>query len=132
MSGRPDFDTYFLGIAKAVAARGDCRRRQIGAVIVDREKRIAGTGYNGSPSGGPSCLKGECPRGLLTPEEVPHDSSYDTGPGICHALHAEMNALLHTDRSRLAGATIYVTARPCDGCRKIIAGTKIERTVYRP
>jgi dCMP deaminase len=60
---RPDWDGYFLGIASAVAARADCTRRQVGAVIV-KGNRIVSTGYNGAPSGLPGCLTdGRCPRG---------------------------------------------------------------------
>lgn len=148
---RPSWDDYFMSIAWVVAARGDCTRRVVGAVIVDKERRIASTGYNGAPSGGPSCLAGECPRGKhyetgnelmfgeplcacgeLWPcfQAVTPGSSYDTGPGACVALHAEQNAILYADRNRLEGATIYITATPCDGCRKLIAGTKIERVVW--
>lgn len=60
---RPDWDAYGLGVAAAVAVRGDCTRRQVGAVILDTRHRLAGAGYNGSYPGGPSCLEGDCPRG---------------------------------------------------------------------
>lgn len=46
-TARPDWDTYFLGVADAVAVRADCRRRQVGAVIVSEDRRIISTGYNG-------------------------------------------------------------------------------------
>src|SRR5260221_13325879 len=61
---RPSWDDYFLGIAWAVARRADCRRRQIGGVIVDKDRRIASTGYNGAPWGEGSCTAAGCPRGL--------------------------------------------------------------------
>lgn len=62
---RPNWDGYFLGVAEAVAVRADCTRRRIGAVIVDPDRRIVSTGYNGAPSGQPGCLSaGACPRGL--------------------------------------------------------------------
>lgn len=60
---RPDWDTWALGIASAVAARGDCTRRQVGAVILGADHRIVACGYNGGRPGGPSCLAGDCPRG---------------------------------------------------------------------
>lgn len=63
---RPSWDDYFVTIARAVAARSDCRRRQVGAVLVDESHRIVGTGYTGAPSGHPGCLEGACPRGLLS------------------------------------------------------------------
>lgn len=61
---RPDWDTYFLGIAEAVALRADCTRRRIGALIVDADRRIISAGYNGAPPGKPGCLSANaCPRG---------------------------------------------------------------------
>lgn len=63
MGTRPDWSEYALGVAEAVAVRGDCTRRKVGAVILDANHRLAGAGYNGSYPGGPSCLDGACPRG---------------------------------------------------------------------
>lgn len=60
---RPSWDEYGLGIAKAVSVRGDCTRRQVGAVILDKDHRIVGGGYNGTVAGRPGCLEGACPRG---------------------------------------------------------------------
>jgi len=121
---RPDWDQYFLGIARAVAARADCRRVQIGCVIVGTDKRIVATGYNGSPPGGLSCLAGECPRALSdTPTLTPDYAN-------CIALHAEQNAIAYADRTRTAGGTMYLSAsKPCDMCSKLIAAAGIERVV---
>lgn len=125
---RPSKREWAFIAALAVSTRGECTRRRVGAVIVDRNGRIAGAGYNGSEPGGPSCLKGECPRGL---SGVLPGSQYDTGPGACHAVHAELNALLDvSDRNRLDGATLYVTAEPCDGCLKILRTTGIAVIAY--
>lgn len=123
---RPDWSEYFLGIARAVAARADCRRAQHGAVIVDRERRIISTGYNGSPPGGDSCLAGKCPRGLLSSEEIAHLSPDYSN---CIALHAEMNAIAYAGRDT-RGATIYITGPPCDMCSKLIAAAGIRDIVY--
>lgn len=60
---RPDWHEYGLNLARAAAARGDCTRRQVGAVILDAQHRVVSVGYNGSYPGGPSCLEGQCPRG---------------------------------------------------------------------
>lgn len=126
---RPDWDTYFLQIAEAVATRANCTRRQCGAVIVDAGHRIMGTGYNGAPSGMDGCLEGACPRGRL--DAVPHGAPYDDpdSDGYCSAIHAEMNALLWVGRD-VRGCIIYVTSDPCPGCLKHAAGAGIERIVY--
>lgn len=154
---RPDWATYFLGIASAVSARGDCTRRQVGAVLVDPVNHdIVDTGYNGPPPGVPGCLSaGACPRGrhyrTLAPgcapagdlfgkmcacgndwpceEAVPQGSSYDTGPGMCIALHAEQNAVIRAGR-RARGAVMYLTTEPCDGCWKLIRGAGVMRVIW--
>lgn len=123
---RPDWSAYFLGVARAVAVRGDCSRKQVGAVIVDSDHRIIATGYNGTAPGGLSCLAGHCPRARAGVEP---GSSYDTGPGACIATHAEANALLFA-RTSVKYATLYVTAEPCDGCRKLISAAGIEMINY--
>jgi dCMP deaminase len=150
---RPSFQRYFLDIAEAAARRADCTRRRIGAVLVDTDRRIISTGYNGAPSGVPGCLSaGACPRGrhYRTGERgevadlfakcacgdpwpcvssVEHGSSYDTGAGSCIAIHAEQNAILYA-RASLVGATMYVTDEPCDGCRRLMHAARICDVVY--
>ena len=99
---RPGWDEYFVNIARAVAERSDCRRRKVGAVLVDTGRRIVGTGYTGAPSGHPGCLEGACPRGLLSYDEVKEFSAYDSGPGRCISVHAEANALLARNHGVIA------------------------------
>jgi dCMP deaminase len=128
---RPGWDEYFTGIVTAVAARADCRRGRYGAVIV-RNNRIVSTGYNGSVPGGPSCLAGFCPRGLQSKVERPSDHgnpAYDSYAD-CISLHAEQNAIAFADVHDTVGATIYISAKPCDMCAKLIAAAGITRTVY--
>lgn len=125
---RPSWDEYFLGIAQAVAARADCTRAKHGAVIV-KHNRIVATGYNGAPAGQPGCLTyGACPRGQKSYEELPTRAGDYSD---CIAVHAEANALLYADRDRCEGATIYITGAPCAGCKKLILGAGIVRTVYQ-
>lgn len=125
MSGRPEWHTYFLDVAAAVAQRADCSRSKVGAVLVDSTHRIRGTGYNGSSPGGPSCLAGECPRGLKGYDEVPHGTSYDTSEGACIAIHAELNLMLYTAPEEREGAKVYLTREPCDACFRILKGSGI-------
>jgi dCMP deaminase len=126
--GRPSKAEWAMIQALAVSTRGECTRRRVGAVVIDRRGRLAGAGYNGSEPGGPSCLKGECPRAL---SGVLPGSSYDTGPGACEAVHAELNAVLDvSDANRLEGARLFVTAEPCDGCLKILRTKPLREIVY--
>ena len=124
---RPDWDEYFLGIATAVAARADCSRRQIGAILVNKHHRHRGSGYNGGPPKGLSCLKGECPRGQ---SDVPLGSSYDTGAGVCVAIHAEQNLIMDTTMEERLDGTVYITDAPCDGCFRMLTGSGVIRVVW--
>lgn len=123
---RPDWTTYFNNLAREVATRGDCRRRQVGAVIVGLDHEVIAIGYNGAERGGPSCLAGDCPRAF---SDVEPGSSYDTGPGACIAMHAEHNAILEVGRKACKGATLYVTSEPCAGCQKVIRYVGIAKVV---
>lgn len=129
LPSRPDWDSYFLAIARTVATRADCTRRQVGAVIV-KDNRIMATGYNGSPPGGLSCLQGQCPRGRISKEDLAPGSSYDTGAGTCVALHAEQNAIMYASLDQRLGATLYITDEPCDGCMRMINGSGIARVIF--
>lgn len=122
---RPGWDTYFLNIAVAVSSRADCTRRKVGAVVVRPDHTIVSTGYNGAASGGPSCLKGECPRGQMTYEQLAARTAYNT----CVATHAEVNACLRASWDEMQGATLYCTDAPCGDCTKVIAASGIARVV---
>ena len=122
---RPAWDSYFLAIAHAVALRVDCRRRRVGCVIVDGQKRIVATGYNGTAPGKDGCLSGACPRGHLSYTQQPEFQGYEN----CIAVHAEVNALLW---AKSAGETAYVTAKPCPACSNALIAAGITRVVCPP
>lgn len=124
LNGRPSWDEYFLALAHAVSARADCRRATHGAVIVGADHRVVSTGYNGGPSGGKSCLAGECPRAFSDVPSLTPDYSN------CVAIHAEQNAVAHADFGRSVGGTIYITGQPCDLCSKLIVAAGIVRVVW--
>lgn len=128
MTTRPSWNDYFLEIAEVVSLRADCQRRQVGCVLVDEDHRIIGTGYNGTEPGGASCLKGECPRGLLGYDVVEEFTNYDSGPGKCVSTHAEINALIWA-RTSCKGATAYVTDQPCPTCAKALAAAGVRQVV---
>jgi dCMP deaminase len=122
-SKRPDWDTYFMQIARMVALRSNCMKRKVAAVIV-KDKRIISTGYNGTPRGVKNCNEGGCPR---------CNSFADSGTnlGDCLCSHAEENAIVQAAYHgiRLEGATLYSTYSPCLICTKMIINAGI-REVY--
>lgn len=121
-----DWHEYFMSIARTVATRSKCVRRQVGAVLADPVSHdLLETGYNGSPSRWPECGDA-CPRAH---SGVEPGSSYDTGPGACIYTHAEANCLLRAGR-RSRGAWLYVTSEPCGGCRKLIAAAGVDLVMW--
>ena len=112
------WDEYFMGIAILSAQRSKDSNTQVGACIVNEEKKIVSVGYNGMPTG--------CDDDQM-PWEREGDSSLDTKyPFVCHA---ELNAILNCNTD-LHGCTLYVTLFPCNECAKAIIQSGIRRIVY--
>ena len=108
------FDHRYLEMAEVWAKNSYCKRRQVGALIVE-DRRIISDGYNGTPSGF---------------ENICEDENGVTKP---YVLHAEANAITKVAKSGNSsqGATLYVTASPCLECSKLIIQSGIKRVVYR-
>ncbi len=122
---RPDWDDYFLSIARVVATRSNCVKRKVAAVItVDR--RIIATGYNGTPRGVTNCNEGGCPRcNAFAP------GGADLGECLCS--HAEENAITQSAYHGVSvrGATLYTTFCPCLMCTKMIINAGMSEVVFR-
>lgn len=103
-----------------------CAKRQYMAIIVDVNGKVESTGYNGSPSGFEHCASG-CPRFV---NNVPSGTDYDSGPGLCYAIHSEINCLLHSDVNDRRYGTMYVNGVPCFGCAKTIVNSGLDRLVF--
>ena len=123
---RPSWDQTWMTVADAIAARSRCSRAQIGAVVVSANQRIASTGYNGPAS--TLEVKGDCIDWCPRAQGVaPLDNMYDA----CPSIHAEANALLYVDRSRIEGGTIYITDVACLQCAKLVSNSGVARVVMR-
>src|SRR3989338_10866168 len=113
---RPDWDDYFMSIARIVAMRGTCDRLRAGAVLV-KQKRIISTGYNGSPPGLKHC----------------DDVGHLLEEGHCiRTIHGEHNAILQAatiSGASTEGATMYSKYNPCMHCAKYVVAAGIKRVV---
>ncbi|MFU0800847.1 MAG: hypothetical protein ACFWUE_09385 [Xylanivirga thermophila] len=122
------WDKRFMELAHVIAGWSSCYQpnRKIGAVIV-KNKRIITTGYNGAPSGFPSCAeRKECLRRQIN---IPSGTKQE----FCYAIHAEQNAIVQAAKLGISidGATLYCTHQPCVICAKLIINSGIERVVYK-
>jgi dCMP deaminase len=115
-----------MTIADTIAHRSRCSRAQIGAVIVSANQRIASTGYNGPAA--TLEVEGDCINWCPRAQGVaPLDNVYDA----CPSIHAEANALMYVDRSRIEGGTIYITDVACLQCAKLVSNSGVHRVVMR-
>lgn len=132
MNIRPDWDNYFIEIAKAVSTRSTCMRRQYGAVIV-KDRVIISTGYNGSPRGMENCVDIEtC---IRKEQNIPSGERYE----LCEAVHAEQNAIINGPPDRMKGSVIYIAGfeedkslaggKPCKLCDRMIRNAQITKIV---
>lgn len=121
---RPDWDEYFMGIARVVALRSNCVKRKVAAVIV-KDKRIISTGYNGTPRGVKNCSEGGCPRcNQLTSSGMKLEE--------CLCSHGEENAITQAAYHgvNIKDSTLYSTFSPCLLCTKMIINSGIREVVY--
>lgn len=121
---RPNWDEYFMDLARSVALRATCDRGRSGCVIV-RDKQILVTGYVGSPKG----LKHCDDVGHLFKQTIHEDQSVTTH--CVRTVHAEQNAICQAARRgiMLEGATLYCRMTPCRTCAMLIINCGIERVV---
>ncbi len=87
MQKRTDYisrDEYFMGIALLSAQRSKDPTRQVGACIVNPEKKVVGIGYNGFPRG-------------IDDDAFPREKNENfTESKYAYVCHAELNALLNS------------------------------------
>jgi len=121
---RPNWDEYFMNIARTVSSRSNCIKRKVAAVVV-KDKRIISTGYNGTPRGVKNCNEGGCKR----------CNTYAAGGtqlDECVCSHGEENSIVQASYHgiSLKGSTLYTTFSPCTTCTKMIINAGIIEVVY--
>jgi len=112
-------DRQYMEMCKSASVVfSTCSKKKYAAFLVDSVGHVVGMGYNGGPTKYEHCENGGCPR---LKDESASGSSYDN----CIAIHAEANALLHSDYSSKP-VKIYVNGPPCFTCAKLIANSTIK------
>lgn len=111
---RKTWDEYFFDVARTVASRSTCPRLSVGVVAV-REKRIVGTGYNGSLPNFTHCTESGC---LFA-----DGAQTRTDRHCLRTVHGESNLVASGVLQR--GDVVYVTHRPCFTCYKLLRATGI-------
>lgn len=110
------WDSRFMEMAQMISSWSKDPSSQIGAVVVNDERRILATGYNGFP------------KGIADTEERLNNKEEK----YSRIIHAEMNALMNALYSgvSLKDSTLYVYGLPvCPSCTKCVIQAGIKRVV---
>lgn len=109
---RPEWDTYFMSIAKLASTRSSCSRLHVGCVIT-KDNHLVSMGYNGFLPG------------------APHKSRVRDGHEM-GTVHAEQNAICDAAKrgTSIDKSTAYITHYPCINCFKLLAASGIKKIFY--
>jgi len=107
------WDLRFLTLSKTVSTWSKDPSTKVGAVIVDKNRRVVSLGYNGFPKGVKDTI----------------EKLEDREQKYKHMVHAERNAMLFANKS-LKGCTIYTYPfMPCSECAAMIIQSGIKKVV---
>lgn len=112
---------YFMAIAMLAAQRSKDPSTQVGACIVNGERKIVGIGYNGFPT---NCDDDQFPWNRDNRPDKPLQNKY------LYVCHAEVNAISNKNAADVKNCTIYVALFPCNECAKVIIQSGIRCVVY--
>mgnify|MGYP002526113924 CR=1 FL=1 len=111
------WDSYFMSIALVTSLKSKDINTKVGAVLVDMDRHIIGTGYNGFPKG-------------IDDDLFPSErDGHWLATKYLYVVHAELNCILNSIAS-LKGSTMYATLHPCNECAKAIVQAGITEVVY--
>ena len=114
-----EWEEYFMELAKLTAKRSKDPVTQVGAVIINKNKRVIGLGYNGFIDIPDNDKLFPWTKNSNTYEEIKYS----------YVIHAEANAILNSTSS-VKDSTLYVTLFPCRECAKLIIQSGIKKIVY--
>jgi dCMP deaminase len=107
-----DWDVRLIELAKTISTWSKDPSTKVGAVIVDGDRRILSTGYNGFP------------KGIRDDERLENrDEKLEI------IIHAEINAILFAQRN-LNNSILYTyPLMPCSRCAAIVIQSGIKKVV---
>ena len=108
----------FITLARFLAERTDDPKTGVGAVIVDKSRKVVGLGWNGFPT---KAVYGQFPR--------TSDDDEVQGKKYSYIIHAEQNALLMRNTKSITGGILFVTKIPCHECTPLLEMQGIKTVV---
>lgn len=113
---RPSFDEYFMNIAFNVALRSDDVNIRHGAVLVTKDNKIIGAGYNGT----------------IKHSDMSKIPYHIRDKKRKYMIHAEENCMLNCVVSSLMleGSKMYITGLPCVNCLQRMINFGVSEIIY--
>ena len=108
----------FITLARFLAERTDDPKTGVGAVIVDKSRKVVGLGWNGFPT---KAVYGQFP--------TTSDDDEVQGKKYSYIIHAEQNALLMRNTKSIRGGILFVTKIPCHECTPLLEMQGIKTVV---
>jgi dCMP deaminase len=110
---------YFMLQALMASQKSKDPSTKVGCVIVDKQNKQVGMGYNGFPAG-------------VDESKLSWDKTSNKGPAYTKypfVIHAEVNAILNASKD-IQGCDVYVTLHPCNECAKLLVASKVSNVYY--
>lgn len=117
-----DENRIYMEMAFSAAKFATCMKRQVGSVLVDKNKKFF-IGYNGTAEGQNKCIDGGCIR-------CNNGTKNGIGFDYCMCIHAESLVIMRAGLENSAGSRIYVTLKPCLQCASLIIQARIKEVYY--
>lgn len=111
------WDKRFMEIALTISKWSKDPSTQVGCVIVDKNKRILSTGYNGFPRG-----------------VIEKNNRFERPQKYEYTEHSERNAIFNAVATgvKTQDSIIYITMPPCTDCARAIIQSGIKELIYLP
>lgn len=118
------WEEFFMGSAILVSARSKDPNNQVGACLVNDDKKVLSLGYNG--------LTRNMDDDTFDWKSTGEQTGIIENIKDYYVVHAERNAILNFrgNMKELEGSTLYVTWFPCNECAKEIIQVGIKKVVY--
>ncbi|XP_034063437.1 deoxycytidylate deaminase-like isoform X2 [Gymnodraco acuticeps] len=141
-------EDYFMAAAVLSAKQSKDPNRQVGACIVNQDKKVVGVGYNKMPNGCEDHMPWSRSKAREAADaakasvmdtaavaaiyavkaDTPPEDELNTK--YLYVCHAELNAIMNKNSADLKGCSIYVTLFPCNECAKLIIQAGMKEVVF--
>ena len=119
---RLDWNDYFMSLAILTSLRSFDPNTKVGSVIINKNKKIVGLGYNGMPK-----IKDKDNDNIFPwskEDKNPLNNKY------LYIIHAELNSIINSNSYNLKNCSLYTTLFPCNECAKSIIQVGIKKIYY--